>query len=432
MKKNLILFVLILFSIHSKAQWHILTTFNRSTPFGYGNLGSKCFCTADSGMYSMSQFLSNTSGTYVQQNVTYDAGLHWPVISSGTIAPGYNSGDAGSQSIKNTKIVYKLGFSNQGGYYVSASLDCGAAWVSRGNLGHTGGFFFPLDSNSYFFTAGKIFKKYDYLVDPFLPFVVDSFTNHTPYLLFFNDSLNGYLISSDSISLNHHLIYKTTQGGRSWSLVYSDTTKNFNNIVFTSLNTGYVLGDRGVFLKTIDGGANWQDLSLGVNKNLYTMDYFNDSVFVIGSDSGFVITTINGGVSFKTENTGFSTTVSRLYCFRDSLIYAISGGTVYTRFFSVTSANTISDPKEQIKIYPNPNSGECHISLPKELLHEKEINLTIYDDIGQLIQSVFLPTNEINVKLNFKFKRSGIYFFYISNQSKRYSGKFVFTVDESN
>ncbi|MFZ1321935.1 MAG: YCF48-related protein [Ignavibacteria bacterium] len=70
-----------------------------------------------------------------------------------------------------------------------------------------------------------------------------------PY--FYNDNI-GYSISSNTL-------YKTTNSGNTWSnIFYSSETwgaHSLNNIFFTSINTGYIIGSDGKILKTTNGGG---------------------------------------------------------------------------------------------------------------------------------------------------------------------------------
>ncbi len=84
---------------------------------------------------------------------------------------------------------------------------------------------------------------------------------------FFDDSI-GIIISREGE------IYKTKDGGRSWTLKYTNPTKDqpFFEIVFTDKNIGYVVGGAnwcngngcicpgGIVLKTTDAGETWSPI----------------------------------------------------------------------------------------------------------------------------------------------------------------------------
>jgi photosystem II stability/assembly factor-like uncharacterized protein len=76
------------------------------------------------------------------------------------------------------------------------------------------------------------------------------------------DATTAYLMGVGEMSR----VYKTTDGGRSWTLQYSDTRKGafFDAIAFWDANHGVLLGDpvdgRFTILTTDDGGRTWRDV----------------------------------------------------------------------------------------------------------------------------------------------------------------------------
>jgi hypothetical protein len=110
-------------------------------------------------------------------------------------------------------------------------------------------------------------------------------------------------------------IFKTTNGGSSWSLSYSITdTVNIRNIYFVDNNTGFGVGYdyvsdpvntiQGLILKTTDAGNNW------TKQLFYYVDNFTDVSFV-NSQTGFACGVANSlnvppAVIYKTTNSGQS------------------------------------------------------------------------------------------------------------------------------
>ena len=50
-------------------------------------------------------------------------------------------------------------------------------------------------------------------------------------------------------------IFKTTNGGTTWTIQWSGTTNYLHSVYFTNANSGYTVGDDGTILKTTDGGT---------------------------------------------------------------------------------------------------------------------------------------------------------------------------------
>jgi hypothetical protein len=80
----------------------------------------------------------------------------------------------------------------------------------------------------------------------------------------------------------------------------------------------------------------------------------------------------------------------------------------------------------QLFIYANPNAGKCNITVPDDFLNEKNLTLSIYDNIGRLIQQQTLEMNEGKIKINLEQEAKGIYNVTLSSKKKSYNGKIVF------
>lgn len=81
--------------------------------------------------------------------------------------------------------------------------------------------------------------------------------NMTLSACFFTSQDTGFVAGSDSSS---GIIFKTTNGGNSWTQVLSNASAGLNAITFASSQIGYAVGgvlDTGVIYKTTNGGNSW-------------------------------------------------------------------------------------------------------------------------------------------------------------------------------
>jgi photosystem II stability/assembly factor-like uncharacterized protein len=86
-------------------------------------------------------------------------------------------------------------------------------------------------------------------------------------------------------------IFKTIDGGESWTKVFNSDSLSVNNIFYLSDSVVYACGDSLLFLKSINGGNTWEIVQLG---NLpydsyyvpYNCVYANseDNVFIVGGE----------------------------------------------------------------------------------------------------------------------------------------------------
>ena len=71
------------------------------------------------------------------------------------------------------------------------------------------------------------------------------------------------------------------------------------------------------------------------------------------------------------------------------------------------------DPKsgggEQLMVYPNPVTGACSITIPDEFLYETTLTLSIYDNLGKLVQQIQLNNEAEDFSFNITQKAKGIY-----------------------
>jgi photosystem II stability/assembly factor-like uncharacterized protein len=118
-----------------------------------------------------------------------------------------------------------------------------------------------------------------------------------PYLFFVN-SQTGWATAADSI-------YKTIDGGASWTAVEIPARTAFRSIFFTSDQIGFAVGfggspQRSILLTTIDGGDSWAETSFASADALQDV-WFADAQHgaVVGRDAAtggtVLLTTANGG-----------------------------------------------------------------------------------------------------------------------------------------
>ncbi|NOX84566.1 MAG: T9SS type A sorting domain-containing protein [Chlorobi bacterium] len=130
------------------------------------------------------------------------------------------------------------------------------------------------------------------------------------------DSLTLYAVGLDE------KIYKSTDGGLTWSAIYSGTsTYYFLGVAFVD-DFGVVGGEDGKMYSTTDGGNNWSSYASGY-ENLYGAHVFNsDSAYLGGTDENIYKTTDSGSnwtmdyngsgssniykIKYTQDNTGFA------------------------------------------------------------------------------------------------------------------------------
>ncbi|MBT8392668.1 MAG: choice-of-anchor J domain-containing protein [Ignavibacteria bacterium] len=130
----------------------------------------------------------------------------------------------------------------------------------------------------------------------------DSMTQDVNDMNFFGSIFTGYLCGDEG------RIYKTTDGGETWTFVSEPTTLELEVIYFFDENNGFTFGDDGAAFKTTDGGATWATLTTGFGTaDIWTASFLDISNFYIAGSSGTLEYTTDGGTTFTPLNPDFGT-----------------------------------------------------------------------------------------------------------------------------
>jgi photosystem II stability/assembly factor-like uncharacterized protein len=108
------------------------------------------------------------------------------------------------------------------------------------------------------------------------------------YAVFFTTGYKG-LVAGE-----YGQIFKTTDGGIHWTLIPSGTTNSLNSIYFANDSIGYIVGSGGKILKTTDGGNSWSSLTSGTMADLATLYFINPDTGFVGGNN-VILKTNDGG-----------------------------------------------------------------------------------------------------------------------------------------
>jgi photosystem II stability/assembly factor-like uncharacterized protein len=118
------------------------------------------------------------------------------------------------------------------------------------------------------------------------------------FTVFFTDSYTGYAGGTGCI-------LKTTDGGDHWATIFNDRTSNIQSVYFPDESTGYAVGLFGLILKTTDAGQTWANQVSGTNCLLQSVDFLdNQTGYSTGywnQDNdlhGIILKTVDGGTTW--------------------------------------------------------------------------------------------------------------------------------------
>ena len=95
-------------------------------------------------------------------------------------------------------------------------------------------------------------------------------------------------------------MWKTTDGGKTWSEKWANTVYDFYDIIFTDSLTGWAVGNGGTIRKTTDGGENWFSQTSGRepdwNNILRNVRFVDENVGIISTNNtNYILKTSDGG-----------------------------------------------------------------------------------------------------------------------------------------
>lgn len=118
-------------------------------------------------------------------------------------------------------------------------------------------------------------------------------------------------------------IYRTTDGGQSFTRQNAGTLYSLRSVFFISPTEGWIVGEKGLVLYTSNAGNTWSIKNTGFTNRINGV-YFNSSMngWIVG-DNGLILKTNDGGVSWTTQVANTSKTLSSV-TFSSSLVGWIS------------------------------------------------------------------------------------------------------------
>jgi photosystem II stability/assembly factor-like uncharacterized protein len=105
-------------------------------------------------------------------------------------------------------------------------------------------------------------------------------------------------------------IYKSTDGGETWSALESGTTSTLYGVSFISVDTGVVVGEGGLILKTTNSGVTWEPKTSGTGHTLYDVMLTSANTGTAVGNGSTIIHTADGGETWYPSSNDPATTYS--------------------------------------------------------------------------------------------------------------------------
>lgn len=131
------------------------------------------------------------------------------------------------------------------------------------------------------------------------------------------DSIRGWAVGKSGI------IIKTEDGGTSWTVQHSPTTKDLADVHFIDAESGWAVGDSGTILHTMNGGARWELQESGTTNHL-------NSVCFSDTHHGYAVGSYGKILEFKASSERWTTRdsitdkhLNAIKLLNDSLAWAV-------------------------------------------------------------------------------------------------------------
>jgi photosystem II stability/assembly factor-like uncharacterized protein len=210
-----------------------------------------------------------------------------------------------------------------------------------------------------------------------------------------NDST--FLVSgfNERDSLSQASIYKTTDGGLTWTRKYSaPESYSFAWKLFDDGN-GKIYGsiERGSeIVMSVDQGDTWKSLPLGLNYyESGAIGFWNDSLGWVGDQhNNGMFETRDGGKTWELINVGQR--LNRMVKLKNHMVAVGDRVYIYEPGTSQVLPPIEKQPFHTLNIYPNPASNEINIDL--ELLTTTQFKLELIDSQGRIVDLLWKDRNK--------------------------------------
>jgi len=221
-------------------------------------------------------------------------------------------------------------------------------------------------------------------------------TSMTVTDVFFVDPSYGWIVANFGQLRSFSKIFKTSDGGTTWSQISTDSTIAMLSLFFVDQDTGWAVGSSKNVLKTTNGGQSWfyQPTPLRRTPTLYNVYFVNKKTGWAVGVKGAILRTTNSGEDWFIQS---SNTHNNFYALAmaDSAIGWVvgSGGTILKTIDGGGLVDVEPPPPPPIpqvgvrQSIPSPfvPSQKQFVLLPFRTKTSGNVTVRIYDAVGELV-----------------------------------------------
>lgn len=407
-KLTSILITLVLLSYTASSQW-IFRSRLGFTETQYGTesrSASFTFSTPDTGYSYYNIYGTPSSGDPNEIRKSINHGGYWYDVLNNVSSDHYNFRYIESLHPDTAYIVkddYEI--------YTYATFNGGAAWdmICYGGSGDINDFFLLNNRTAYLSVHHHLIRYSDGDCEILL--------NNYALInkMCFLDTITGMATRFDSNTQLWSLI-KTTDGGRSWSSLYT-STDTLSQLIFTSELNGYIICDSSL-LYTSDGGLTINRLVTPNTEKLNDLYCLNDSVIYCIGNNGEIMYSTDYGQSWILEDIGTMNLI-KIKMFDIGIGYVSSSDQyLYAIGLDLTGSSQMKYQPELL-ITPNPSSSFITVSTDMGICNIN--NIKILDMNGKELPIMQTGANSFDVS----DLPWGVYFLNAEVKGRVCTGKFI-------
>jgi hypothetical protein len=195
------------------------------------------------------------------------------------------------------------------------------------------------------------------------------------------------------VSSTYGRIFKTTNGGATWSIQSSSTIVHGHilSMKFVDSNYGWAVGVGSSIISTTDGGWSWQKQTADINNViLRSVSFIDANIGWICGDRGVVLSTLNGGATWVRQAVGSSSTMMGLSFFDESSGWAVGRFGTILKYSNETYPPVLASSVQQSALSmtnaPNPFNPTTVINFT--LAQKNIVSIKLYNLLGQEVQTI--------------------------------------------
>ncbi|MEN8224795.1 MAG: YCF48-related protein [Bacteroidota bacterium] len=236
--------------------------------------------------------------------------------------------------------------------------------------------------------------------------------------VFFVDEMHGWMINYDAKE-----VLRTSDGGDTWASSQLGSTVIYQpiSIFFHNENVGWVSTDDGLLYKSTDGGKNWE-LLYGFVTGSYSQIHFVNESEGWFLDGFRMYHTYDGGISWSDGESFGSHPRTLFFLDADRGWTGGSSGLIAT-YDGTVDVNEVVSGAFEIAVFPNPAHKIIYINTVN---HDTEnISIGIFNMEGKLVLNTTQSPGDNRCSVDISSLASGTYIIKASSEKGQYAEKFI-------